>query len=108
MARPKTSPLLKSKATTAVPPGNRLNAEAQALFDDVATRWELTSPVRALLQLACESITRAAACDAIVDVEGYEVRDMKGSIKVHPLALLSRDLKGMGASTLQRLITNLG
>jgi hypothetical protein len=85
-----------------------LSGAAQALFDEVDGQWSLTPPVRTLLRLACEQMTRAEACDAITAVEGLTIGDMKGSQKAHPLALLSRDLKNSAQNTIQKLLTNLG
>jgi len=94
--------------TTTPPPTTALSQKAQALRDEVASRWELSPPVEALLMLACESMTRAEACDAVTAVEGLQVRDARGSVKAHPLALLARDARNHASCSLQRLLAHLG
>ena len=94
--------------TSTLPPATVLSEKAQALFDDVASRWELSPPVKALLTLACESMTRAEQCDEITGREGLTLRDMKGSTKAHPLALLARDMRNHASTALQRLLAHLG
>ena len=70
-------------------------------------RWQLTPVVKTLLDLACQAITRAEACDAITAREGLVILDSKGTQRPHPLALLSRDLRNQAAHTLQKITSNL-
>jgi hypothetical protein len=84
-----------------------LSTTAQALYDDVTSSWDLTPPVRTLLRLACESMTKAEELEAITAAEGMTIGDQKGSVKPHPAALLARDYRAAASSTLQRLLSNL-
>ena len=84
-----------------------LSPTAQALFDRVSAEWTLTPPVRALLRLIAENMTRAEQLDAILAVEGMSVPDAKGAAKVHPLALLARDYRAQASTTLQRVLAHL-
>jgi hypothetical protein len=99
----------RAKPTDNPPPAGRvqLSADAQALFDDVAAAWDLSPPVRALLQLAAEALTKAQEAEAITAVEGMTIGDNKGAAKPHPAALLARDYRSMHATTLQRLLAHL-
>jgi hypothetical protein len=85
-----------------------LSPEAQQLFDEVDGSWELTPPVRALLRIACEALTKAADAEAITAREGMSIGDAKGAAKPHPMALLARDYRAQAATTLQRILSNLG
>lgn len=101
--RPKAAP-----TTTSIPAGLlELSPTAQALVDRVSAEWTLTAPAAALLRLVAENMTRAEACDEILAREGLTCPDQKGSRKVHPLALLSRDHKNAASNGLQRLLSNL-
>jgi hypothetical protein len=82
--------------------------EAQQLYRDIDEKWELTPPVRALLRLACEAMTKAHHCEQITSREGMMIPDAKGACKPHPAALLARDYRALSASTLQRILSNLG
>lgn len=94
--------------TTMIPAGPiDLSPTAQALVDRVSAEWTLTPPAAALLRLVAENMTRAEACDEILSREGLVVPDQKGSLKAHPLALLSRDHKNAASNGLQRLLSNL-
>jgi hypothetical protein len=114
--RAKTSQAKRTKAqqekhrpAATDPPGQplQLSAEAQALFDDVNKRWQLSSPVAALLRLACEAMSKAAQLEEITAREGMTVGDQKGSSKPHPAALLARDYRAQASGALQRLLTHL-
>lgn len=95
-------------ATTSIQAGPLdLSPAAQALVDRVSAEWTLTAPAAALLRLVGEHMTRAEACDEILAREGLLCPDQKGSSKVHPLALLSRDHKNAASNGLQRLMSNL-
>ena len=106
MPRKTNSPPTTTKIPTSVSP-MKLSPSAQAIYDDVSGQWQLTAPVRALLLLACQHLTRAEQCDAVVDSETLVIDDQKGSRKAHPLALLSRDLKNSAQNCLQRLLSNI-
>jgi len=94
--------------TASIPAGPiELSPAAQELVDRVEAEWTLSPPVAALLRLIAENMTRAELCDAILAREGLHVPDAKGSSKVHPLALLSRDHRNAASSGLQRLLSNL-
>jgi hypothetical protein len=82
--------------------------EAQQLYSDIDERWELTPAVRALLRLACEAMTKAKDCESITAREGMMIPDAKGACKPHPAAMLARDYRAQAASTLQRILSNLG
>jgi hypothetical protein len=84
-----------------------LSPIAQTLVDRVSTEWSLSPPAAALLRLIGENLTRAELCDEILAREGLVVPDAKGSSKVHPLALLSRDHRNAASASLQRLMSNL-
>lgn len=97
-----------SPSPSQLPPGPLpLSTSAQKLHDDVVRQWNLSPVVRTLLDLACEAITRAEACDEITTREGLMVLDSKGTKRPHPLALLSRDLRNQAAHTLQKITSNL-
>lgn len=81
---------------------------AQAVYDDIAAEWALTPPVRVLLRLACEAITKAEAAEAITAVEGMTIGDQKGAAKPHPMALLARDYRAQASTALQRILSALG
>lgn len=99
----------ETPASAPAAPGRlQLSPEAQQLFEDVDGAWELTPPVRALLRIACEALTKAADAEAITAREGMSIGDRKGSAKPHPMALLARDYRAQAASTLQRILSNLG
>ena len=86
----------------------KLSVAAQAMVDDIEARWTLNPPVQNLLRLAAETMTAAEACDAVTAVEGLTIRDAKGSIKVHPLAALSAQLKNAASATIQKILLSLG
>jgi len=97
------------QASAADVPGRlQLSPEAKQLFEEVDGAWELTPPVRALLRIACEALTKAADAEAITAREGMSIGDAKGAAKPHPMALLARDYRAQAASTLQRILSNLG
>lgn len=105
----------KPRFTPAAPEDQRraggplqLSPEAEQLYRDIDGRWELTPAVRALLRLACEAMTKAADCESITTREGMMIGDGKGAAKPHPAALLARDYRAQAASTLQRILSNLG
>ena len=105
---------MPKKRVHAAPPTTTISTEplalsptAQALVDRVSAGWTLTPPAAALLRLVGENMTRAEACDEILAREGLVCPDQKGSSKVHPLALLSRDHKNAASNGLQRLMSNL-
>ena len=52
--------------------------------------------------------TKAEQAEAITAVEGMAIGDQKGSAKPHPMALLARDYRAQAATTLQRILSNLG
>lgn len=111
-SRPKTTAKPPIHATRQIAPQKRpgvvtLSPTAQALFDDVVARWELTSPVRALLTLAAECLTKAEEAEGITAVEGMTCRDAKGSSKAHPAAVLAERYRSQAATTLQRILSNL-
>ncbi len=84
-----------------------LSPAAQALYDDVSRRWNLTTPVAALLRLACEAMTKAAQAEEITSREGLTIGDAKGAAKPHPAALLARDYRAQASGALQRLLAHL-
>jgi hypothetical protein len=84
-----------------------LSATAQALYNEIAESWDLSPPVRALLRLACEAMTKAEHLETITAAEGMTIGDMKGAAKPHPAALLARDYRAQASSTLQRILSNL-
>lgn len=96
------------QARVAAPGTVALSPEAQALFDSVSRQWDLTPPVRQLLLLACEAITKAGECEAITAAEGMTVRDAKGGSKPHPCATLGRDYRAQASGTLNRILSALG
>lgn len=85
-----------------------LSPTAKALFDDVSRQWVLNPPTVALLRLACEAMTKAEHLEEITAAEGMTIGDAKGAAKPHPAALLARDYRGQAATTLQRILSNLG
>ena len=95
-----------SPSTTAGP--LKRSPAAQSTYDEIASEWELTPPVRVLLRLACEAITKAEQAEAITAVEGMSIGDAKGAAKPHPMALLARDYRAQASTTLQRILSNLG
>ena len=105
MPKPSKKP---AEITTSLPPTSKLSAKAQTLYDDVHSKWEISPPVEALLMLACESMSRAEACDEIIARESMVIKDQKGSLKSHPLCLLARDMRSHASSTIQRLLAHLG
>ena len=84
-----------------------LSPTAQATYDEIASQWELSPPVRVLLRIACEAMTKAEQADAITAAEGMTIGDNKGAAKPHPAALLARDYRAQAATTLQRILSNL-
>jgi hypothetical protein len=84
-----------------------LSPEAQALHDRIASEWELSPAVAALLRLTAEALTKASECEAITAVEGMTVRDAKGSSKAHPAATLARDYRSAAGTQLTRLLAHL-
>lgn len=102
----KAMPRVAAAAALAVGP-IELSPTAQTLFDRVSNEWTLTPPVRALLRLIAENMTRAEQLDAVLAREGLTVPDAKGAAKVHPLALLARDHRNAASAGLQRLMSNL-
>jgi hypothetical protein len=105
--KPRTATKSAAPALTAGGP-IELSATAQATFDEIAGQWELTPPVRVLLRLACEAITKAEQAETITIREGMTIGDNKGSAKPHPAALLARDYRAQASTTLQRLLAHLG
>jgi hypothetical protein len=104
----------KPRFTTAAPTGKPANTgplalslEAQRLYDQIATEWELSPAVEALLRLAAEAITKAGEAEAITAREGLVIGDAKGAAKPHPAALLARDYRAQASGNLQRLLAHL-
>jgi hypothetical protein len=85
-----------------------LTGRAADLWREVQSTWSLDAAAIELLRCACESLTRADECAAIVNAEGTAVRDRWGQVKVHPVALLERDLRGQAARQLAALGLSLG
>lgn len=105
----KATPTPAAKSTAPVPAGPlALSAAAQAVYDEIAGEWQLTPPVRALLRLACEALTKAEAAEAITAAEGLTIGDAKGAAKPHPAALLARDYRAQASTALQRILSALG
>lgn len=97
-----------ASSTASVSPAPlRLSPEAEALVRDVTAQWELTAPVRTLLQLAAEAMTKAGELEAITAREGMTIGDQKGSAKPHPAALLARDYRAQASGAIQRLLAHL-
>ena len=108
--KPRSNPSKQSAAvvTNSITTGPiELSATARALVDRVSAEWDLSPPVKALLRLIAENMTRAELCDEILGREGLVVPDAKGASKVHPLALLARDHRNAASNGLQRLLSNL-
>ena len=84
-----------------------LSPTSQALYDDVAGRWELSPPVLAILRIACEAQTKCEQLEAVTAVEGMTIGDQKGSTKPHPCALLARDYRAQASGALMRLLSHL-
>jgi hypothetical protein len=108
--KPRFRPTPPDVQATAAKTSSRLqlSPEADQLYRDIDERWELTPAVRALLRLACEAMTKAGDCESITAREGMMIPDAKGACKPHPMALLARDYRAQAASTLQRILSNLG
>jgi hypothetical protein len=85
-----------------------LTGRAADLWREVQATWNLDAAATELLRCACESLTRADECAAIVNAEGTTVRDRWGQVKVHPAALLERDLRGQASRQLAALGLALG
>lgn len=95
-------------ASTPAPPARlALSPSAQELHDEIASGWNLTPPVRALLRLACEAWTKAEEAESITAREGLTIGDAKGAAKPHPAALLARDYRAQASMALQRILSNL-
>lgn len=94
----------KQQAASAV----ELRGRGADLWREVQAGWNLDAAALELLRCACESMTRADECAAIVNAEGTVVRDRWGQTKVHPAALLERDLRGQAARQLAALGLALG
>jgi hypothetical protein len=111
-ARTTPKPTTDRAPITTTPPARpgvvALSPAAQALFDDVVDTWDLSPPVRALLLLGCECLTKAEEAEAICQVEGMTCRDAKGSSKAHPAAVLAERYRSQAATTIQRILSNLG
>lgn len=107
MPRKRRTPLPAAPGT--LPPASplKLSPEAQALYDKIATGWELSPAVEALLTLAAQALTKAAEAEAITAREGMTLGDAKGAAKPHPAALLARDYRAQAGTTLQRLLAHL-
>jgi hypothetical protein len=91
------------------PPGPiTLSPSAQAAYDEIASQWDLTPPVRVLLRLFAEALTKAEHAEAVTMAEGMTLGDQKGSRKPHPCALLARDYRAQAATTMQRILSALG
>jgi hypothetical protein len=84
-----------------------LSATAQAVYDEISGQWELSAPVRVLLRIAAEAMTKAEQADAITAAEGLTIGDNKGAAKPHPAALLARDYRAQASTTLQRVLAHL-
>jgi len=100
----------KPAASKAVSTGSNvaLTGRAAELWREVQATWNLYAAATELLRCACESLTRADECAAIVNAEGTAVRDRWGQVKVHPVALLERDLRGQASRQLAALGLALG
>lgn len=95
-------------AAPALPVGTvELSPAAASVFAEIAAQWELSAPVRAILRLACEAMTKAEQAEAITVVEGMTIGDAKGAAKPHPAALLARDYRAQASANLQRLLAHL-
>lgn len=107
MPRKRRTPLPASPGTLPAAAPLKLSPEAEALYGKIASGWELSPAVEALLTLACQAITKAGEAEAITAVEGMCISDLKGSAKPHPMSLLARDYRAQAGTTLQRLLTHL-
>lgn len=104
MAKKNTAP----SASVTMPAAADISANARKLISDIEAGWQLTAPVRALLNLAAESLSVAEQCNEITAVEGLVVRDARGGVKPHPAAVLARDARTHCSNTLQKLLLALG
>jgi hypothetical protein len=96
-----------TEATRAVDDDGSFTPRAQKLWDQTYSQWNLSPVVEALLDLACRALSRADRCDEILGREGLTVIDSKGTPRPHPLALLSRDLRGQAGCLCQKILTNV-
>jgi hypothetical protein len=99
-----------AKKTATLPPAGplQLSPTAQKLFDDIDNQWQLSPPVRQLLRIAAEAMTKAEHADAIVQAAGMTIADAKGAAKPHPAAVLAHNSRTLAATTLQRVLASLG
>jgi hypothetical protein len=108
MPRPRKTPLpapptpAESKALAGYSP------EAQRLFSDVSSSWDLHAPARALLENVCELLSRAEALERIVQAEGLVVSDGHGGVKSHPAETASRSARSLAQAGLAKLMATLG
>jgi len=108
MARSKTIPKPSKSQPVATGTNVPLKGRAADLWREIQATWSLDAAALELLRCACESLTRADECAAIVNAEGTTVRDRWGQVKVHPVALLERDLRGQASRQLAALGLTLG
>lgn len=112
MARPRKQPLptiTKTPPVQTLPDGRlKLSPSAEAFYHEVSSKWVLTPPVENLLRLICEARTLSESCDEVLTREGLHCGDAKGSLKVHPLLAMSRDLRNSAAQNTHRLLAHLG
>ena len=107
MPRKRRTPLPATPGTLPEAAPLKLSTEAQSLYQKIATGWELSPAVEALLTLAAQAITKAGEAEAITSVEGMHISDAKGAAKPHPMALLARDYRAQAGTCLQRLLAHL-
>jgi P27 family predicted phage terminase small subunit len=87
-----------------IPPAPQgLSPEARRLWKRVLTAWELNPGEKYVLTQACECLDTLRAAEAIVEKEGQVFTDKYGQPKIHPAALLVRDLRSQLLKSFKQL-----
>ena len=84
-------------------PKSLKHPESRRIWKEITREYQLEISSQRILQGALETHQRVRALEVIVEAEGVIIEDRWKQKKVHPAALLVRDLKGAYMKALRSL-----
>ena len=88
-------------------PQVELTAGGQALWDQVLSEWKLDSSSRALLRLACESLSQAERCNVYVKRDGLIVMNRFDEPRKNEAAVMEAQFRSAAIGALNKLMASL-
>lgn len=83
-------------------------AKAQELYDKVNSRWKLDHVSHELLTIACQNISQADRCQAVLEREGLSFTSRFDEPRQHPLLKQQQQFLTSASNTLSKLQLSLG